>query len=654
MQHLVRGGQTTIHAFRMLKQVLKHLLKIGIFIIFAVSAINLFYNFSTYELKIYCIYVYSKFLNIINLGDTQFNITNSYGDQNLYSALDIANNTGLEVIFETINNSFLSHLEKSINYAGIIILCITIFFFIRGAIISESKVLRGNQIVSRKKLVKIIRRYNLLETFKSANFFTQLTKRKRYKKKISLVDIPYPLHAEKTHTLITGAVGTGKTVLMSNLINQVRLANDKAIIYDYMGVYTERFYDPSKGDIILNPLDGRSPNWSLVNECTKPSDFDSIAKAFIPDKHSGDPFWENAARTVFTESLKYLYNKKDLSNEAIKDIFFSNNDDIFNYIVRTSGLLKKILPDDSEKTKGSILSVMTTYVKSLQYLRDREEKIFSIREWIQDDSKKGFLIISSKADQHETLKPLISATLEIAANNLLSLKQNRNRRLWVFLDELPSMNNIPSLESSLAQARQFGGSFVLTVQLMAQLRSIYGRDKAEAISGSCRNRVIFSTPDNETANWCANSLGKIEIEETKVGASYGSHEMRDGVNLSTHTQIKNIILPTQVMNLDNLHCFVRFAGNFPICECKIAYESYENIASRFVEDSIEHIKEIPPLPELETINEDITQSKTDDNETEDDFVFVDNEEDDGEDDRLATLTKLKINTKIDNNNFDNF
>lgn len=652
MQHLVRGGQTTIHAVRMFKQVLKHLLKIGIFIIFATSAINLFYNFSIYELKIYCIYVYCKLLSAINLGETQFNITNSYGEQNLYSALDIANNTGLKVIFNTINNSFTSYLGESINYAAITIFCITVFFFIRGVIISESKVLRGNKIVNRQKLVKIIKKHNLLENFKALNFYPLFLNRKIYKKRISLVDIPYPIHAEKTHTLVTGAVGTGKTVLMSNLINQVRLANDKAIIYDYMGVYTERFYDPSKGDIILNPLDGRSPNWSLVNECTKPSDFDSIAKAFIPDKHSGDPFWENAARAVFTESLKYLYNKKDLSNEAIKEIFFSNNEDSFNYIVKTSGLLKKILPDDSEKTKGSILSVMTTYIKSLQYLHDREEKIFSIREWVKDDSKKGFLIVSSKADQHETLKPLISAILEIAANNLLSLKQNNNRRLWVFLDELPSMNNIPSLESSLAQARQFGGCFVLTVQLMAQLRSIYGRDKAEAISGSCRNRVIFSTPDNETANWCANSLGKIEIEETKVGASYGSHEMRDGVNLSTHTQIKNIVLPTQIMNLDNLHCFVRFAGNFPICECKMTYELYENIASRFVENSIVQNIEIPPA-KSEVTNENIVLNTVDDAE-EDDFLFVDNEEDDNQDEKSANLAKLQINTKIDNDNFDSF
>jgi type IV conjugative transfer system coupling protein TraD len=642
MQNLVRGGQTTIHSIRMLKQVLKHLLKIGMSVMLVVSIFNLLTSFSLYELKIYFVFIFAKVLDGFSLGDTQLSITNSYGDSSLYSAVDIAGNSGLQTIIKAINENIASYFNQSIEYAVLVMTFVIIIFFVRGTIISKHRVLRGNQIVSRSKLVQLIKYSNFKEDLRSPITLIKYLSKKYRNSRVSIASIPYPLHAEKTHTLITGAVGTGKTVLLSNLISQVKVANDKAIIYDFMGVYTERFYDPARGDIILNPLDGRSPNWSLVNECSKPSDFDSIAKAFVPDKNSGDPFWENAARTVFAESLKYLFERKDFSNQRLQDIFFSGDDSTFNDIVKSSGILQKILPDDSEKTKGSILSVMTTYVKSLRYLTDKDEQFFSIRDWVRDDSQKGFLIISSKADQHETLKPLISAVIEIATNNLLSLQQNRNRRLWVFLDEIPSMNNIPSLEPSLAQARQFGGSFVLTTQVMAQLRSIYGRDRAEAISGSCRNRVIFATPDEETANWCSNSLGKVEVEETKVGASYGSHEIRDGVNLSTHTQIKNIVLPTQIMNLDNLHCYVRFAGNFPVCEVKMEYEQFENIASRFVESGVSNVLPIPPLPDQNNSKLDKVEEVEEEDQEEDDFEFLDDDE------------EVITNKKIDNENFDSF
>ena len=82
---------------------------------------------------------------------------------------------------------------------------------------------------------------------------------------------------------------------------------------------------------------------------------------------------------------------------------------------------------------------------------------------------------------------------------------------------------------------------------MAQLRSIYGHDLTMSVSGLCRNRVVFSTPDEETANWCAGSLGKIEVEEIKENYSYGASQMRDGVSLTKVQQIRPIVLPTEII-----------------------------------------------------------------------------------------------------------
>ena len=42
---------------------------------------------------------------------------------------------------------------------------------------------------------------------------------------------------------------------------QIRERGDSAIVYDTALEYTERFYDPGCGDIILNPLDKRCPYW---------------------------------------------------------------------------------------------------------------------------------------------------------------------------------------------------------------------------------------------------------------------------------------------------------------------------------------------------------------------------------------------------------
>ena len=280
--------------------------------------------------------------------------------------------------------------------------------------------------------------------------------------------------------------------------------------------------------------------------------------------------------------IDYWRKEGKKSNVALQKTFLNKDEKIFMKIVKRSGVLRKILHEGNSKTTGSILSVMMSYLKNLEILQDTNSDLFSIRDWVGDSSQKGCLFLTSRADQHETLKPLISVYMETSINSLLSVKQ-RSSKTWIFLDELPSLHYLPSLQSGLAESRQFGGSFVLSLQLMAQLRDIYGRDKAESVSGLCRNRVVFSTPDEETANWCAGSLGKIEEENLKENFSYGANDIRDGVNLNRHTQVKNAIYPIEIMNLPDLHCYIRFSSGFALAKSILEYKFYEEIASAFVE-----------------------------------------------------------------------
>ena len=75
-----------------------------------------------------------------------------------------------------------------------------------------------------------------------------------------IAKFPYPHKTESQHTIITGASGSGKTQVMLDLLTQIRARGDKAIIYDKMGTYVRKFYDPNK-DFILNPFDNRSKHW---------------------------------------------------------------------------------------------------------------------------------------------------------------------------------------------------------------------------------------------------------------------------------------------------------------------------------------------------------------------------------------------------------
>src|SRR6266702_739607 len=64
--------------------------------------------------------------------------------------------------------------------------------------------------------------------------------------------IRIPARAEAQHMQIIGDSGSGKSALMFQMLRQVRSRGDSAIVYDPAREFVKRFYDPARGDVILN------------------------------------------------------------------------------------------------------------------------------------------------------------------------------------------------------------------------------------------------------------------------------------------------------------------------------------------------------------------------------------------------------------------
>ena len=184
------------------------------------------------------------------------------------------------------------------------------------------------------------------------------------------------------------------------------------------------------------------------------------------------------------------------------------------------------------------------------------------------------------------MRGLISTWLEIAVNSLLSLPRADDRRIWVILDELPTLHQLPSLRSGLAESRQYGGCFVLGVQVFSALRDLYGRDGATTISGLCGTRVVLAAPDKDTSEWSAQSLGQVEIESLSEGVSYDTGERpgapRGGVTLSTRRDLRPLVLPSEVSRLQNLSGYIKLPGDLPVARIRLRYKSRDRVAARFV------------------------------------------------------------------------
>ena len=310
-----------------------------------------------------------------------------------------------------------------------------------------------------------------------------------------------------------------------------------------------------------------------------------MAAALIPQqKDTVDPFWVTAARQLFSNGAGVFWKKGVTENKVLVDHLLKT--DLSALAEAMEGTVAQSIVDpENPKTALSVRAMLTANLSALEFLPDTGEP-FSVRDWIGADDgardRGSFLFLTSRGDQHASLRGLISTWLEIAVNAMLSLAQERERRIWIILDELPTLHQVPSLQPGLAESRQFGGCFVLGVQVASALRDLYGRNGAETISGLCGTRVVLAAPDRDTAQWSADSLGRSEVEEVAEGYSYGANTIRDGVSLTPRRELRSLALPSEIMRLPNLEGYLKFPGPLPVASIRLKYVSRPASAERFV------------------------------------------------------------------------
>jgi Type IV secretion-system coupling protein DNA-binding domain. len=106
-------------------------------------------------------------------------------------------------------------------------------------------------------------------------------------------------------------------------------------LYDKGGVYTSTFYRDNQ-DKILNPFDARCENWDLWYEARTATDFENMAESLIPMHGETDPFWVNAARTIFGSAAFTMQDKNNRSiKELLKVLLMSELKDLHSFLANT-------------------------------------------------------------------------------------------------------------------------------------------------------------------------------------------------------------------------------------------------------------------------------------------------------------------------------
>lgn len=583
-KHYTRGGQISFHNLRMWDQITKSLTLICLFLWLLLTGLFIWSITSLEKLHHMYTYYWAQFLNLIGQNHV-FQLT-FHGKSYQQTIAQILSYPYYKENAYAITRMMGQSALVAFGIAFLIGIGLAIYFIRRGKEQSKHEFIRGSRINAPEEVKQLI-----ISDGVASN--------------IQIDGFPLINGSEVQHFLVHGTVGTGKSQLIMKVLDALRTRGDRVIIYDKGCSFISNYFQ-EEFDVVLNPFDARCPNWDMWAEAPRDSDFENMAESLIPMHGESDPFWVNAARTVFASVAATMRHDPERSLDRLLRLLLTGEFATLEaYVAGTAAAT--LVSGKIEKTAISIRSVITTYLKSLQSLLGLEyenKPSFSIRDYILDDQRQGWLFISSNGEQHKTLKPLMSMWLAMASLTLLSLTPDRNRRIWFVCDELPSLHKLPLLGETIAEVRKFGGCFLLGMQSFAQLTKVYGQSGARELFDLLNTRFFFRSPSSDMARLVAQELGEEEIEESRENYSYGANSIRDGISLGSQRVTRPIVAYPELMELQDLHCFVRLPGPYPVTQLSLKLNQRSKQCSGFIERTIpEALKEETAKPNSKLIHQ---------------------------------------------------
>jgi len=392
---------------------------------------------------------------------------------------------------------------------------------------------------------------------------------------ITLAGVPIPLRDETKHFKIIGTTGTGKSTAIRELLGGALARGDRAIIADPDAGYLERFYDPKRGDVILNPFEKRSVKWDLFGEIQTPYDVAQLARSLIPDQGGSDRSWTGYARTFFTAVTRQAHA------QGVRDL-----GELYNLLVvappeELRGLVKgtpaqPFLDEQNGRMFDSIRSVTSSAVGALEYVAGQNAPGFSIRQWVREGAQRradhalrggegrpegGVLFIPYRAGQIAALRSSISAWMRLGIFEAMDQPQG-DQRLWFVLDELDALGPIDGLNDAMTRLRKYGGRGILGFQSISQVSGNYGRD-AQSIVENAGNSLILRSSGSEnggTAQFASRLIGQREVLRTTISRSRRATEFFGTTSRSEHLALEYAVLPSEIEQLPDLEGYLRIAA----------------------------------------------------------------------------------------------
>ena len=355
-------------------------------------------------------------------------------------------------------------------------------------------------------------------------------------------DVPISRDRETRHFLILGAIGSGKTQVILNILQSIlhRMRSgpeDRLILYDNKSDLTAGLPIADSEMILLAPWDARTWAWDVGKDIENATDAATFAERLIPD--SKDKFWSEAPRQIVKACIQHLqtthgtaWSWKDLSRTL------NSPETIVGSVMLYAPNLAPVFVGAGggpTSTGASLLSSMNAFTGSIDDLCrawDNTDPFtgeeiepgriiprVSLREWALTPIVQRRVMVLQGNKRYLTLERACIQAIISAFGGIMNspeMPDSKTRRIWFLLDEFPQLGKLENFAQYLEVGRSKGLCVLLGLQDLSQLREIYGRETADVWAAICGTYIVCRSQGVETVRWLIQFFGERSVRSRRV------------------------------------------------------------------------------------------------------------------------------------------
>lgn len=319
----------------------------------------------------------------------------------------------------------------------------------------------------------------------------------------------------RTGTVKFGKSGSGKTSLIKQTLSDVLQLGDPAVVLDLSDEMTEFVKAKAPSGTPVHRVDvfhqGDGVGIEFAPVLTSTTARQRFASKVVPrTKGDPQPFFRDFARLVIENGSALCHHFAPSVWTLALCLRLVLNRKLHSAV----GKLVPEIGDPYEslgnpKTAGDVHATVVTLLKPLAVyaaLSERATRHISPLTVLNDG--EGVMVLVWKDKYADSLEGLLSFTLDIVAEEKMAGQSNE--RLWIFTDELRSIQQLEAIPAIARRGRKSSICLVASMHELAGMRERYGAERAEEMLALLDRKVFLRIGSPQTAKWGSEYLGNVE------------------------------------------------------------------------------------------------------------------------------------------------